>query len=142
MRRFEAPLFLLAAGFALVSCGGAATPPPASASAPASPVASASGSAGGAACETAPVGAAATVEVTISDFSYEPEPVTASVSDVIAWTNEDSAPHTASLTDGSCGTENLAQGSTGALVFNEPGTYEYQCNLHPQQMTGFTIEIR
>jgi plastocyanin len=141
MQRFTLPLSVLAAGLVLVACGGGASPAPAT-SAASQPAASAPASGGGAACEEAPAGSAATVEVTIKDFSYDPEPVTAAVGDVIAWTNEDSAPHTASLTDGSCGTDNLNQGATGALVFNEPGTYEYQCNVHPTQMAGFTIEIQ
>jgi plastocyanin len=95
----------------------------------------------GAACADAPAGAAAAVTVEIKDFSFAPDPVTAAVGDVIAWTNADSAPHTASLTDGSCGTEQLGQGATGALVFSAAGTYTYQCNVHPGQMSGFTIEV-
>ena len=73
------------------------------------------------ACATAPVPADAAVTVEIKDFTFTPDPVTAKVGDVIAWTNSDSAPHTASLADGSCGTEQLATGSTGALSSARPG---------------------
>jgi plastocyanin len=67
--------------------------------------------------------------------------VTATVGDVIGWTNGDSAPHTVTLDDGSCDTGNLSQGATGLLVFNEAGTYTYHCNVHPSQMKDFTIEV-
>jgi plastocyanin len=124
------------------ACGGTtASNAPASQSAAAS--SGASGSAAGSAavaCSKAGVGdAGATVE--IKDFKFTPDPVTAKVGDIVAWTNQDtSAQHTASLVDGSCGTDKLATGITGALVFNVPGTYPYQCNVHPSQMKG-TITI-
>lgn len=136
-------LFMVLGALLLVAAcgGGTATTAPVSQPVSASEPAPASGGAG-AVCEAAPAGAAAAVEVEIVDFSYDPEPVSAAVGDVISWTNADTAPHTASLSDGSCGTETLNQGDAGALVFNEPGTYTYQCNVHPGQMKDFTIEIQ
>lgn len=145
MQRLSQPLLILIAGLALAACGGGTTTSAPAASPAATPAASeAAPSEGGAAaaCESAPAGAAAAVEVEIRDFTYSPEPVSAAVGDVITWTNADSAPHTASLEDGSCGTENLNQGDSGGLVFNAPGTYTYRCNVHPGQMAGFTIEVQ
>jgi plastocyanin len=78
------------------------------------------------------------VDVTIADFAFDPQPATASVGDVVGWTNEDSAPHSAIFEDG-CGTETLATGDSGALVFNEAGTHNYVCGIHPQ-MKG-TVEV-
>ncbi|HET9457009.1 MAG TPA: cupredoxin domain-containing protein [Candidatus Limnocylindrales bacterium] len=141
MRRFTYLFLITLAVAALAACGGAATTPAASVAASA-PAGTPAASDAGAACAEAPAGASPAVTVEIRDFSYDPDPVTAAVGDVVAWTNADSAPHTASLSDGSCGTESLAQGATGALVFNAPGAYEYQCNIHPGQMSGFTIEVQ
>ncbi len=93
-----------------------------------------------AACAEAPPGDPA-VTVDIKDFAYAPDPIAAKVGDAIAWTNSDSAPHTASLADGSCTTDQLATGSTGALVFSAAGTYTYQCNIHPGQMNNYTINV-
>lgn len=137
MRRLTFPFLTIGALLLLAACSssGSAT---ASAPAPASPAASG----GGAACATAPAGSTPTVTVEIKDFKFSPDPVKAKVGDVVAWTNGDSASHTASLSDGSCGTDTLAQGATGALVFNAPGTYTYQCNIHPTQMKGYTIEVQ
>jgi plastocyanin len=141
MRRFIHTILVVGSLSLLAACGGggATTAPAASQPAASQPAAS---EGGGTACAPAPAGAAATVEVEIKDFTYNPEPVTAAVGDVISWTNADSAPHTASLADGSCGTENLNQGDSGALVFTEAGTYTYMCNVHPGQMKDFTIEIQ
>lgn len=158
MRR-PAPLLLAAlVPVILAACGGGATPTPAGSSAttPSSPAASVPPSAGavgsaapsaapstaGAACAVAPAGAATDVTVAIKDFAYAPEPVAASVGDVITWTNEDSAPHSATLEDDSCGTPTLARGSSGSLVFGAAGTYTYKCIVHPGQMKGFTIEVK
>lgn len=127
----------------LAACGSS----PAAASAPAStaPSSAASASApagsGSAACATAEVGASATVTVDIKDFKFNPDPVTAKVGVVVAWTNGDSVKHTASVADDACETDDLATGSTGALVFNEPGTYAYQCDIHPDRMKG-TIQVQ
>ena len=143
MRRFTLPFLILVAAVALVACGGGTTTTAGPSAAASQPAASQpAGSDAAAACAEAPAGATPTVEVEIKDFSYSPEPVTASVGDVIGWTNADSAPHTASLADGSCTTVSLNQGDTGALVFSAPGTYTYQCNVHPSQMRDFTIEVQ
>jgi plastocyanin len=143
MRRLTPTLFVLLAALALAACGGTAATASAAASSAPSTAASqpAGGADGGAACAEAPAAAAATVTVSIKDFKYAPQPVKSKVGDVVAWTNEDSAPHTASLTDGSCSTGQLAGGATGALVFNAAGTYTYQCNVHPGQMKDYTVEV-
>jgi plastocyanin len=142
MRRFTQSIIVVGSLLLLAACGGGGASSAPVASQPAASQPAASDAAGGTACAPAPAGAAATVEVEIKDFAYSPEPVSAAVGDVISWTNADSAPHTASLEDGSCGTESLNQGDSGALVFNEPGTYTYMCNVHPGQMKGFTIEVQ
>ena len=141
MRRFTQPIIVVGAMLLVAACGGGTATTAPAASQPAATTAASDGAAG-AGCEAAPAGATAAVEVEIKDFTYNPEPVSAAVGDVISWTNADSAPHTASLADGSCGTDNLNEGDSGALVFNEAGTYTYQCNVHPGQMKDFTIEIQ
>jgi len=132
---------------ALAACGGTATPSPSSsaASGPStapSVAASTGGSAAAAACTTAPAGGTAKVTVTIKDFSFSPEPVQAKVGDVIAWTNSDTAPHSATLDNGACDTKPIDVGATAMLVFTAPGTYTYHCSVHPTQMKGYTIQVQ
>ena len=142
MRRLSLSFLAVLAALAMASCGGTTTTnaPAASSSVAASVPAGSPAGSEALACATAPVPADAAATVDVKDFKFNPDASTAKVGEVIAWTNSDSAPHTASLADGSCGTENLATGITGALIFNVAGSYPYQCNIHPGQMKG-TITI-
>jgi plastocyanin len=148
MRRLALPLLATLALAALTGCGGGATPTPSSSSAP--PPAAASGPAAStaagspasaAACATAPAGAAATVNVSIKDFKMNPSPVQAKVGDVVAWKNDDSAPHSATMDSGSCDTDTLTPGSSGMLVFTAAGTYTYHCKVHAA-MKDFSVEVK
>jgi len=141
MRRLaQIPLVLLTIA-ALAACSASTTggTPQASAQAP-TPGASAGGGGGGA-CAVAAAGATATVTVQIKDFKFSPQPVQAKVGDVVGWTNGDSAPHSATMDDGSCSTDTISQGATGLLVFNTAGTYTYHCKVHPTQMKDFTVVV-
>jgi len=154
MHRRALPFLAIIATVALTACGGAATPTPASssatlpsvaASAPAasSAASQAAGSpASAAACAVAPAGATATVNVSIKNFSFSPQPVQAKVGDTVAWKNDDSAPHSATMDDNSCDTDAISPGSAAMLVFTAPGTYTYHCKIHPTQMKGFTVVVQ
>jgi plastocyanin len=131
---------ILALGSAMVlilsACGGGATATaPASApatAAPASeaPAASESAATGEATC--APSTEAGTVTASIAGFAFDPASITAKVGDVVAWTNNDSTAHTATVkTETTCSTANLNNGETGAIVFNVAGSYDIFCKIHP-----------
>jgi plastocyanin len=154
MRRLTLPLLTTLALAALAACGGGATPTPAAsnaslpsmaASGPAASAPAASTAAGSpasaAACAAAPAGAAATVNVTIKDFKFSPQPVQAKVGDVVAWKNDDTAAHTATMDAGTCDTNQIDPGASAMLVFTAPGTYAYHCKIH-SSMTGFTVEVK
>jgi plastocyanin len=145
MQRFVLRFVLLAvlAVFGAAACTATQTggSPAGSATAPTPGASTGGSSGGGAVCATAQSGAAATVTVEYKDFKPSTDPVTAKVGDVIGWTNGDSAPHSATLDDGSCDTDAIAQGATGLLVFNQPGTYTYHCKVHPTQMKDFKIIV-
>ena len=126
----------LFASLALAACGGGGATTAPSAAAPTDAPSEAPSAAAGGAC--APSTAAATVPVTIAGFAF-PATITAKVGDVVGFTNDDAAPHTATLDDGTCTTENLATGATGSLVFSAAGSYPFHCKIHPN-MTG-TIEV-
>jgi plastocyanin len=150
MRRFGLALATISLSAMLAACGSAATPTPsttsaasqpAAASAPAS-AAAASGGGGALSCATAPSGSTAAETVTIQNFKFDPQPVQAKVGDVVAWTNKDSVPHSATMDDGSCDTDSIAGGATAMLVFNAPGTYTYHCKIHPAQMKDVTVVVQ
>lgn len=121
---------------AIAACSGGATTPPEATTAPATAETSAAPVGSGACAVT---GDAGTVQVTVEGFAFSPGSITASVGDVIAFTNKDAASHTATLDDGSCDTGGIAADATGALTFSAAGTYPFHCKIHPD-MTG-TIEV-
>jgi plastocyanin len=157
MRRLALPLLTTIALAALTACGGGATPTPAASSAPLPSVAAASAPAesapaesapaastaagSAAACAVAPAGGAATVNATIKNFQFSPQPIQAKVGDVVAWKNDDSTAHTVTMDAGTCGSDNIGAGASAMLVFTAPGTYAYHCKIHPA-MTGFTVEVK
>jgi plastocyanin len=145
MRRLAQILILTAVTAGLAACGSAATPSP-STSSPASQPAASTGGGGSAAttgaCATAPAGSTAAVTVNIKNFAFSPSPVQAKVGDVVAWTNGDSAPHSATMDSGACDTDTISSGATAMLVFTAPGTYTYHCKIHPTQMKDVTVEVK
>ena len=160
MRRLSLILIGAATTIALAACGGGSTPSPsapasvpvsapAASSAPASAAAgsaaagsAAAGSAAAGACAVAPASATATVNATIKDFKFSPDPIQAKVGDVISWTNNDTVGHTVTLDDNSCSTDTIAVSSSGLLTFTAPGTYTYHCKIHPTQMNGYKITVQ
>ena len=84
-------------------------------------------------------GEAGEVAVDIRDFAYNPDPVEVPVGGTVTWTNQDSAPHTATGQDRDVlqsGT--LNQGESYSQTFNEAGEYEYFCEFHPN-MNGTVV---
>lgn len=117
----------------LAACGGgtaSTAAPSTAASAPASTAVEA---------PCAPSSEAGTVAVSIKDLAFNPSAITAKVGDVIAFTNDDSASHTATLDQGDCGTETLSNGASEGLTFTAAGTYPFHCAIH-SSMTG-TITV-
>ena len=147
MRRLASVLLAALATVAIAACSSGATTAPAtnapagSAPAAASAGAGASGAAS-AGCAVAPAGSTATVKVSIKGFAFNPPSVQAKVGDIVAWKNEDSAPHSATMDNGACDTDTISSGASGMLVFNAPGTYTYHCKIHPGQMKDVTVVVQ
>jgi plastocyanin len=136
-RRLPAAGLALAVSIVLSACGGATSQAPSVAP---STEASTEPSQGGAACEPAAVDADFAGAVSIKDFTMNPTTVTIKVGETVAWTNDDSASHTATMDDVDCSTDSIASGTTAKLKFNVAGTYKYHCRIHAS-MTGFTVEV-
>jgi len=74
---------------------------------------------------------ASTDTVTIQDFKYEPADVTVTAGTEVTWTNEDSAPHTATSDEsGGYDTDTLKQDQDGSVTLDDPGTFSYHCEFH------------
>ena len=75
-------------------------------------------------------------------YRFEPAAIVVEPGATVTWTNEDDFPHTVHLLDGSERTIDLPIGASGSLAFDEPGTYYYECSIHPQQMHGVVVVRR
>lgn len=100
-------------------------------------VACASGTEGGAQVEGEPV-ATDTVDMPKS-YRFEPPVIEIEAGTTVTWTNNDDFPHTVHLLDGSDVDEQVPIGESVSIPFEEPGTIDYECSLHPQQMRGKII---
>ena len=83
---------------------------------------------------------AATVQIRIDNFTFEPRTLTVAVGTKVTWVNRDDVPHTATSTakpkrfdSGTLDTD-----GTFSHRFSAPGTYDYFCVVHPK-MTGQII---
>ncbi len=127
--------------FALGGCGSSGD----SSSATSTETVTGPGGEGGAESESsgnaaAPSGdAVRSQKIEIVDYAYDPDPVRIEEGGKVVWKNEDSVAHTATAEDGSFDTGTIEEGKIKSETFNEPGTYEYICSIHPT-MHG-TIEV-
>lgn len=119
-------LAILVVGLAMIALPGIAAPSPdATPDAGASPAASPGAS----------PAAAMEAQVTIKDLAFLPQVLEIPAGTTVTWTNEDAPQHTVFSQDKTFTSDILEQGDTFSYTFDEPGTYDYICSLHPN-MTG------
>jgi plastocyanin len=83
---------------------------------------------------------------TLTDTAFQPNPVNVKVGDTVSWTNNDNTIHTViegnpatgGEVEGGFASDILGPGVTFEHTFNQTGTFEYYCNLHPN-MVGTVI---
>jgi len=76
--------------------------------------------------------------VQIIDSNYNPKNITVKRGAMITWTNYENAIHTITST-GNFDSGNIGIGKSYSRIFNDAGTFNYHCTLHPS-MTG-TITV-
>jgi YVTN family beta-propeller protein len=90
-----------------------------------------------AAAPPAPAGAAqpsaiaGQTAISIASFAFTPGTVTIAAGQTVTWTNHDTVPHTVTSNDGKWDSGTLQPGATFSQKFDQPGTYAYQCSIHP-----------
>jgi len=84
--------------------------------------------------------AVATSAVTIDNFSFMPAAITVKAGTTVTWTNKDEEPHSVVSSQEPMRSPTLA-GTTNTFshTFTRPGTYAYNCGIHPF-MHG-TVEV-
>jgi plastocyanin len=86
-------------------------------------------------------GSSSSVTVTAADFSFDPATVTAAAGDAIELSNEGDSPHNLQAEEAGLD-EDVDPGATVSvdLADVEPGTYDFICKFHPDDMKG-TLEV-
>ncbi len=80
----------------------------------------------------------ATTEVEmVKSYRFDPKVIEVKAGDTVTWTNEDNSTHTVEV-DGREDHE-VDQGESVEITFDKPGTYDYVCTLHSQDMDGTVI---
>ena len=78
---------------------------------------------------------AASVTVTISDYTFAPATVTVHPGDMVVWTNQDDVPHTATARDGKTfDSGTIDPGASARVTFHALGHYAYRCAIHPDML--------
>lgn len=77
--------------------------------------------------------------VVMTDFAFTPQSITIQVGSTVTWRNDGPSAHTATADDTSFSTGILKKGESRTATFNQVGSIDYVCTLHPE-MTG-TVEV-
>jgi plastocyanin len=95
---------------------------------------------GGPASATTVAAGAHTAAVPIAGFAFKPAKLVVSVGARVTWTNEDSAPHTATADQGQAfDTGTLMQHQSRTVTFRTAGTFTYHCAFHPFMTATVTV---
>ena len=78
--------------------------------------------------------------IAIADFAFEPSTSKVRAGTEVVWHNDDPAEHTVTSTDGAFGSDVLAPGDDFSHRFADPGTYLYQCAIHPEMKGTVKVE--
>jgi plastocyanin len=73
----------------------------------------------------------------VKSYSFDPKVIEIEAGETVTWTNEDNFTHTVQVQ----GQEDhkVERGESVEITFDEPGTYDYVCTLHRQDMDGTVI---
>jgi len=90
-----------------------------------------------------PSGGGGATTVDIKDIQFNPKDVTVKAGTTITWTNSDSIPHTVTKTGGpgaDFDSGDIDGGATFEQTFDDPGTIDYVCTIHPGQDGTITVK--
>ncbi|HSJ58194.1 MAG TPA: cytochrome D1 domain-containing protein [Anaerolineae bacterium] len=114
---FRIPFFLILVALAalLAGCGGA-EPTDAPAAEPTS--------------EVVEVSAVTEATASIVEGAFQPHTLVVATGATITWQNDDTVAHTVTSQDGWFDSGQIEPGETFTYQFDQPGTFQYQCNNH------------
>lgn len=78
--------------------------------------------------------------VKIDNFSFTPAELHVTVGSTVKWTNHDDIPHNIVSSEQKFRSKPLDTDDSYSNTFNEPGTYQYFCGLHPKMVGKIIVE--
>ena len=71
-------------------------------------------------------------------YRFEPKAISIPAGTTVTWTNHDNFTHSVKFLDGGLPSDPMLMppGASTTFTFANPGTYAYECHLHPQDMRG------
>ncbi len=80
-------------------------------------------------------------DVGMASVAFAPTTLKVKVGTTVKWTNGDDIEHNVVANDGTFNSGLMKSGATFTFTFSKPGTYEYVCSIHPEQMSGNKVEV-
>ena len=80
------------------------------------------------------------VEVSVDNFTYNPQQITVKAGTTVVWINHDDIPHTVTSKTGVFRSKALDTDDKFSFTFATPGTYPYFCALHPHMTGSIVVE--
>ena len=84
---------------------------------------------------------AATVRVTVADYTFSPATITIHPGDTVVWTNRDGTPHTVTALDKAFVSPTLDPGGSYSFVFARGGSFSYRCGIHPEMRGTIVVAL-
>lgn len=79
------------------------------------------------------------MRVVIEGLSFNPSSITVPAGMEVVWVNQDGTTHTVTSRDDVFDSGNIADGESFSYTFDEAGTYEYYCTIHPSMEGEVTV---
>ena len=80
----------------------------------------------------------ANANISISNFSFEPASLTIKKGTTVNWINDDQTPH--GISGNTFSSEPLNTGQSFSFTFNNTGTFNYICSIHPSMVGKIIVE--
>ena len=81
-----------------------------------------------------------TVNASMVNFGYNPDPITVNVGDTVKWTNNSGIDHT-TTSSGNWNSFTVTTGDSFSKVFSSPGTFDYFCTIHGAVLMSGTVVV-
>jgi len=80
--------------------------------------------------------------VSIANFAFAPAEARIEPGAALTWSNDDGSPHAIAFADGAPPSDLLLPGARFSRRFDQPGTYEYVCSVHPYMSGRVVVRAR